>query len=103
MGIVSANNSFEEGMNALFGGAVNKHFANHLVEIFQPTISHVVAEMVIAGKNKTAVNEAARVTAEALVVGMRAVLSNASLTPESDQPQPVTLTVTSPEGLQTPR
>lgn len=96
-------NSYEEGLDNLFGGVVNKHFANHLVEIFQPTISHVVAEMVIAGKNKTAVNEAARVTAEALVVGMRAVLSNASLTPESDQPQPVTLTVTAPEGLQTPR
>ncbi|MFV8798508.1 hypothetical protein ACNSO8_07730 [Yersinia sp. LJYL362] len=96
-------NSYEEGLDNLFGGVVNKHFANHLIELFQPTISHVVAEMVIAGKNKTAVNEAARVTAEALVVGMRAVLNNASLTSESDQPQPVTLTVTSPEGLQTPR
>ncbi|WP_208758050.1 hypothetical protein, partial [Yersinia aleksiciae] len=66
-------------------------------------ISHVVAEMVIAGKNKTAVNEAARVTAEALVVGMRAVLISANLPSESVQPQSVTLTVTAPKGLQTSR
>ncbi|WP_327214661.1 hypothetical protein N0K21_11095 [Yersinia aleksiciae] len=45
-------NSYEEGLDNLFGGVVNKHFANHLIELFQPTISHVVAEMVIAGKIK---------------------------------------------------
>lgn len=72
-------NSYQEGLDNLFGGAVNKHFANHLIELFQPTISHVVAEMVIAGKDKAAVNEAARVTAGALVIGMRAILGNANL------------------------
>lgn len=96
-------NSYEEGLDNLFGGVVNKHFANHLIELFQPTISRVVAEMVIAGKTKTAVNEAARVTAEALVVGMRAVLISANLPSESVQPQSVTLTVTVPKGLQTSR
>lgn len=83
-------NSYEEGLDKLFGSAVNKHFANHLIELFQPTISRVVAEMVIAGKTKTAVNEAARVTAGALVVGMRAVLSNANLPCETQQPPSVT-------------
>ncbi|HDL6674496.1 TPA: hypothetical protein PXJ49_003456 [Yersinia enterocolitica] len=83
-------NSYEEGLDNLFGGVVNKHFANHLIELFQPTISRVVAEMVIDGKNKTAVNEAARVTAEALVVGIRAVLSSANLPSETQRPPSVT-------------
>ncbi|ALL37834.1 hypothetical protein [Serratia marcescens] len=83
--VIEKQKSHEECMNDFFGEEVNKHFANYLVELFGPTISRVAEDYVLRGKPKADVLSAVTTTAEAMVVGMRAVLNCVNSSPEHQQ------------------
>lgn len=77
--------AYEACMNIFYGEKVNKHFGDRLLEVFGPSIARVAEQTTIDGYNKDAALDAVATTAEAMVVGMRAVLKEINSSPMRDQ------------------